>query len=109
MEGVDVMGFFGELFGGKKIDEKKYNEWLVQEPIREACRQTFKVGVLYSKQEVKIMLQQIYNNLGLVGKTAKATDLSAYLPVSEKLRSNTEGKRVFFIEVGGTNSPTSNK
>ena len=29
MEGVDVMGFFGELFGGKKIDEKKYNDLLL--------------------------------------------------------------------------------
>lgn len=85
--------------------EKKYNEWLVQEPIREACRQTFKVGVLYSKQEVKIMLQQIYNNLGLVGKTAKATDIAAYLPVRERQRMNADGRRVFFIEVGETNPP----
>lgn len=86
-----------------------YYELSAQATIREACRQTFKAGVFYSKKDVKSMLQQIYDDLGFVGKTAKATDLSAYLPVSEKLRSNTEGKRVFFIEVGGTNSPTSNK
>ena len=79
--------------------EKTYNEWCAQAPITEACRQTFKAGVLYSKQDVKTMLQQIYNTLGLVGKTAKATDLSAYLPVREKQRMNAEGKRVFFIEI----------
>lgn len=88
--------------------ENAYNGLLAQEPIRLACRQAFKVGVLYSKPEVKSMLQQIYNDLGLVEKTAKATDLSAYLPVKEIQRMNAEGKRVFFIEVGGTNSPTSN-
>ena len=79
--------------------ENAYSGLLAQDPIREACRQTFKVGVLYSKKEVKALLQQIYDNLGLVGKTAKATDLAAYLPVREKQHMNAEGKRVFFIEV----------
>ena len=75
--------------------ENIYNKQLAQAPIREACRQAFKVGVLYSKKEVKALLQQIYDKLGLVGKTAKATDLSAYLPVRERQRMNAEG----FLEV----------
>lgn len=79
--------------------ENAYNEMLAQNPIKEACRQAFKPGVLYSKKDVKSMLQQIYDNLGLVGRTAKATDLAAYLPLREKQRVNAEGKRVFFIEV----------
>lgn len=79
--------------------ENAYNEMLAQNPIREACRQAFKFGILYSKKDVKSMLQQIYDNLGLVGRTAKATDLAAYLPVRERQRVNAEGKRVFFIEV----------
>lgn len=79
--------------------EKAYNEWYAQAPIKEACLQTFKPGMLYSKQDVKTMLQQIYNTLGLIGKTAKATDLSTYLPVREKQRMNTEGKRVYYLEV----------
>lgn len=79
--------------------ENAYKEWFVQEPIREACRQTFKVGVLYSKPKVKSMLQQIYNDLGLVRKIAKATDLAAYLPIWERQRINEEGHRVYFIEV----------
>lgn len=55
--------------------------------------------MLYSKQEVKAKLQKIYDNLGLVGKTAKATELAQYLPVRERQKLNEEGKRVFFIEI----------
>ena len=55
--------------------------------------------MLYSKQEVKAKLQKIYDNLGLVGKTAKATDLKLYLPVVEKQRTNDRGRKVYFIEI----------
>ena len=55
--------------------------------------------MLYSKQEVKAKLQKIYDNLGLSGKTAKATELAQYLPVRERQKLNEEGKRVFFIEI----------
>ena len=55
--------------------------------------------MLYSKQEVKAKLQKIYDNLGLSGKTAKATELAQYLPVRERQKLNEEGKRVYFIEI----------
>ena len=79
--------------------EDAYNVLCAQEPIREACRQEFVPGMLYSKQEVKAKLQKIYDNLGLVGKTAKATELAQYLSVRERQKLNDEGKRVFFIEI----------
>lgn len=79
--------------------ENAYHSLLAQGPIREACRQTFKPGVPYSKKEVKTLLQQIYDNFGLVGRTAKATDLATYLPVRERQRMNAKGKRVFYLEV----------
>lgn len=79
--------------------ENAYSGLLAQNPIREACRQTFKVGVLYSKKDVKSILQRIYNDLGLVGRTAKATDLATYLPVRERQRMNAKGKRVYYLEV----------
>ena len=63
------------------------------------CRQEFVSGMLYSKQEVKAKLQKIYDNLGLSGKTAKATELAQYLSVRERQKLNDEGKRVFFIEI----------
>lgn len=55
--------------------------------------------MLYSKQEIKAKLQKIYDNQGLVGKTAKATDLKQYLPVVEKQRTNDRGRKVYFIEI----------
>lgn len=79
--------------------EKTYSEHCLLEPIKDACRQEFKIGVLYSKQEVKSKLQQIYDDLGLVGKTAKATELAQYLPVQEIQKSDTSGKRSWFIIV----------
>ena len=70
-----------------------------QAPIREACRQIFKPGRLYPKQEVKEMLQNIYDKLGLTGKAAKATELAQYLPVIERQRMNEEGRRIYYIEI----------
>ena len=97
----DKLGY-DELSGlGFREDdvEKAYDDLCAWEPIREACRQTFQAGTLYSKQDTKIMLQQIYDRLGLVGKTAKASDLQQYLSVVEKQRMNGEGKRTYFIEI----------
>ncbi len=79
--------------------EDAYNNLCAQAPIREACRQEFAPGMLYSKQEVKAKLQKIYDNLELSGKTAKATELAQYLPVRERQKLNEEGKRVYFIEI----------
>lgn len=79
--------------------ERTYDNQCAQEPIREACRQEFVPGMLYSKQEVKAKLQKIYDNLGLSGKTAKATELKLYLPVMEKQRTNDRGRKVYFIKI----------
>ena len=61
--------------------EKKYNEHVKFEPIREACIRVFEPGVLYKREMVKKMLQNIYDSIGLIGKHAKAIDLESYLPV----------------------------
>lgn len=79
--------------------EKCYKEHCLLEPIKDACRRVFKIGVLYSKQEVKSKLQQIYDDLGLVDKTAKAVDLKLYLSVQEVQKSDNSGKRNRFIMV----------
>ena len=79
--------------------ERAYNTVCAQETIRDACRRTFKAGVSYSRQEVKGMLQKIYDSIGLTGKTAKAKELAQYLPVIERQRMNEKGKRGYFIEI----------
>lgn len=79
--------------------EKTYNEHCLLEPIKCACRQEFKTGVLYTKQEVKSKLQQIYDSLGLTDKKAKAAELGRYLNVKEMQKTNSTGKRNWFITV----------
>lgn len=79
--------------------EKAYNDSCAQEPIREACRRTFQRGVSYTKSDVKAMLQRIYDELGLVGKTAKATELAQYLPVKQRQQIVDSGKRLHVIEI----------
>ena len=67
-------------------------------PIRDACRQEFVSGMLYSKQEVKAKLQKIYDNLDFQVKQPKQQNWhNTFLFVKQKL--NDEGKRVFFIEI----------
>ena len=83
--------------------ERAYQEHCQLDPIRDACRQMFKVGVFYSKQEVKSILQQIYNDLGLIGKTAKATDLRQYLDIKEVQKTDDSGERKWFITLINTN------
>ena len=100
-------GWYGTLgydtlssLGFREADvEDAYNVLCAQAPISDACRQEFVPGMLYSKQEVKVKLQKIYDSLGLSGKTAKATDLKLYLPVVEKQRTNDRGRKVYFIEI----------
>lgn len=97
----DTLGYdtlFGLNFWRDDV-ERCYNDMCAQAPIREACRQIFKPGILYPKQEVKEILQNIYDKLGLTGKVAKATELARYLPVIEKQRMNEKGKRIFYIEI----------
>lgn len=79
--------------------EKCYKEHCLLEPIKDACRQEFKIGVLYSKQEVKSKLQQIYDGLGLIGKTAKATELALYIPIKHRQQMTDSGKRLHVIEI----------
>lgn len=72
--------------------ERKYNEHISVEPIRNACRRALIPGVLYKKDEVKNTLQKIYDSLGLVGKKAKAVEIERYLTVKEAWYSE-DGKR----------------
>ena len=86
--GYDTLGY-EELskLGFQETDmERAYNTVCAQETIRDACRRTFKAGVSYSRQEVKGMLQKIYDSIGLTGKTAKAKELAQYLPPSQRGR-----------------------
>ena len=79
--------------------EAAYNNICNQAPIMQECQREFAIGSLYTKPEVKQTLQHIYNSLGLVGKTAKATDITQYLNVRERMITNSDGKRIEVYEI----------
>lgn len=79
-------------FDEQKI-EQEYDYHCNHGPIIQKCRETFTVGNFYTKPEVKNILQQIYDGLGLVGKKAKANELEVYMNVKERMITDDEGNR----------------
>lgn len=79
-------------FDEQKV-EQEYDYHCNHGPIIQKCRETFTVGNFYTKPEVKNILHQIYDGLGLVGKKAKATELEKYMNVKERMITDDEGNR----------------
>lgn len=79
-------------FDEQKV-EQEYNSFCNHEPIAQGCRNVFETGRFYTKAEVKRMLQNIYDSLGLIGRKAKSTELSQYIPVREHMIADGEGNR----------------
>ena len=73
--------------------EQEYDYYCNHEPIIQKCRETFTVGNFYTKPEVKNILQQIYDGLGLVGKKAKANELEVYMNIQERMIKDSTGNR----------------
>ena len=70
-------------------------------PVKQEVEKTFEKGMVYLKADVKRELQRIYDKCGMVGRTAKATDITALLDVKEKMITN-GGKRLYAYEILGT-------
>lgn len=73
--------------------EQEYNSFCNQVPIAQECRNVFETGRFYTKAEVKRMLQNIYDSLGLIGRKAKSTELGSYLNAKERMITDDEGNR----------------
>ena len=100
-EWYGVLGY--DTLAGLDFDttkvEAEYANLCSQAPIMQECQREFSIGSLYTKPEVKQTLQHIYDSLGLVGKTAKATDITQYLNVRERMITNSDGKRIEVYEI----------
>ena len=79
-------------FDEQKV-EQEYNSFCNQVPIAQECRNVFETGRFYTKAEVKRMLQNIYDSLGLIGRKAKSTELGSYLNAKERMITDDEGNR----------------
>ena len=53
----------------------------------------FRDRQILHKAEVKRMLQNIYDSLGLTGRKAKSTELGSYLNAKERMITDDEGNR----------------
>ena len=91
----DVLGYQELMrlnFDVQKV-EQAYDYSCNHEPIILKCREAFAVGNFYTKPEVKNVLQQIYDGLGLIGRKAKSTELGSYLNAKERMITDDEGNR----------------
>lgn len=79
-------------FDEQKV-EQEYNSFCNHEPIAQECRNVFETGRFYTKAEVKRILQNIYDSLGLIGRKAKSTELGSYLNAKERMITDDEGNR----------------
>jgi hypothetical protein len=87
-----------KLKGNEAQVESEYNNLSVMTPVKQEVEKTFKKGKVYLKADVKRELQRIYDKCGMVGRTAKATDITALLDVKEKMITN-GGKRLSAYEI----------
>ena len=101
-EGYNQLGYY---FSQLPIDRMKANRYRMSDMDREIAFKnqtqdigsivaaTFVKGQVYSKQEVKGILQGIYNRLGLK-QTAKATDLSNYIAWKDAKKNGLKAIRI---------------
>lgn len=85
-------------FDEQKV-EQEYNSFCNQVPIAQECRNVFETGRFYTKAEVKRMLQNIYDSLGLIGRKAKSTEIGSYLNAKERMITDDEGNRKECYEI----------
>lgn len=66
---------------------------MMQPQIQTLCTPCFISGQFYTNLEVKEILQGVYNKLGFT-ETAKATDITAYIPTAKVCMRTINGNRV---------------
>lgn len=98
-----------DLLGGNRLRALRYREKdiaqetadvMLTQKVVEDCAVTFIPGQFYLLSDVKVMLQGIYDKLG-IRSTAKAKDLKLFLPnaVERQLTNSSTGKRELYYEI----------
>ena len=84
----DIARYFN-ILPPSRVYASGFNTWKMnneiisinmEDNVKKSVESTFEQGKVYTKQEIKIMLQKIYDNLG-IDRKAKATDLEKYIKV----------------------------
>jgi len=99
-EYYDILGYkkLKALKFREKDVRQKYEDFMKDKVITNACRGMFQKGHLYLPSDVKKMLQEIYDNNGLK-KTAKASDLMKYIKARVTRKKDGNGIRREFYEI----------
>lgn len=79
-------------FREKEI-KSRYAFITMQPDIQQICTRYFTPGQFYTKPDIKALLQDIYMSLGMI-ETAKATDITAYMPQVRECMHTIDGKRI---------------
>ena len=82
----------------EKEIKSRYAFLVMQPQIQSLCTQCFISVQFYTNPEVKEILQGIYNKLGFT-ETAKATDITAYIPTAKVCMRTINGNRVSGFEI----------
>ena len=101
-EGYWNIAYYFNRLSLDRIRANNYQPWEIEKEIKfsdskgnisDFVAAVFKKGECYKKSDVKWMLQEIYDKLGIL-KTAKATELPTYISVRDTIRN---GKKVYKI------------
>lgn len=82
----------------EKEIKSRYAFLIMQPQIQTLCTQYFISKQFYTNSEVKEILQGVYNKLGFT-ETAKATDITAYIPTAKVCMRTINGNRVSGFEI----------
>lgn len=82
----------------EKEIKSRYAFLMMQPQIQTLCTQCFISKQFYTNSEVKEILQGVYNKLGFA-ETAKATDITAYIPTAKVCMRTINGNRVSGFEI----------
>ena len=102
-EGYNDIAYYFNILSPNRIMANGCDPWKIEQEIKQRegaadvkdlVSSVFEVGKVYSKKEVKSMLQEVYDKMG-VRKTAKANELPKYINCRETKK---DGLKAYKIE-----------
>lgn len=97
----DIARYFNSL-PLDRIYANGFNTWKMnneitgismEDSVKKSVESVFEQGKVYTKQEIKVMLQKIYDDLG-VDRTAKAIDLEKYIKIGGAKKNGLKAFRI---------------
>jgi hypothetical protein len=103
-EGYNDVAYYFNMLSTERIIANGCDPWKMDQELRHVSGETdikdlvaslFENGEVYSKKDVKWMLQEVYDKMG-IAKTAKASELPNYIPCKI---TNKDGLKAYRITI----------